>query len=618
MTVEFRTIATLDDLARFFGYPNYAGLSRVVYHSKDGGYTRFEIPKRNGGSRSILAPQQHLRSIQRTLAAALDQEYTRPPKAVHGFLAGQSILTNADEHVGKAVVFNLDLHDFFTSIKFHHVLRLFRSSQFTFPDQVTTVLAQICCFEKALPQGAPTSPVVSNMICRRLDGDLAMLAKKNWCSYTRYADDITFSFGGDVSSLPAEIVEVANGRPVPGPQLSAIIQRNEFKINERKLRLADQSSRMEVTGLTVNRRRNVRRRYVRQVEAMLYAWDAHGLSAAQSEFNDKYDKPFRRSRKPKDFRYVVAGKLSFLLAVKGVDDSVYIRLASQFNELIDENMTPMPVPSSGGVRRPRLEFHTALNIYQSVKQLGTGGCATVISVTRADGRRYAIKYLTPEGVNAEKVRRFQNELLFCITAEHPNILKALEYGTAEVRGSECQFYVMPLYSGTLRTAIGRGLDPDAVVPIFSQILDGVEAAHFNGAFHRDLKPENILIDEAGSSIVVADFGIARFDQALMETSVKTRLGTRTGNFPYAAPEQRERGANVEGPADIYALGLVLNEMFTGRLAHGQEYVEIGSVAPPFAYLDELVNEMLRQDPAGRPDFAEVRRRLAPPPKPLPH
>ena len=141
--------------------------------------------------------------------------------------------------------------------------------------------------------------------------------------------------------------------------------------------------------------------------------------------------------------------------------------------------------------------------------------------------------------------------------------------------------------------------------VWDQILDGVEAAHLQKVVHRDLKPENVLYDPNADRLVVADFGIAQFEEEDLFTAVETKDGTRLANFQYAAPEQRERGRTVNLRVDIYALGLILNEMFTGQVPMGTNPKTIASVASQYAYLDALVDRMTRQDPAQRPESIEV-------------
>jgi RNA-directed DNA polymerase len=169
---------------------------RLIYHiygvpdSKK--YLEFKVPKKSGQMRKISAPSTALKIIQRKLSQVLYSVYD-PKASVHGFIPSRSILTNAKPHLRKRFVLNIDLKDFFDSIHFGRVRGVFMAPPYNLPQDVSRVLAQICCFSRKLPQGAPTSPVVSNMICARLDSQLRLLAKEHHCTFTRYADDITFS-----------------------------------------------------------------------------------------------------------------------------------------------------------------------------------------------------------------------------------------------------------------------------------------------------------------------------------------------------------------------------------------------------------------------------------------
>jgi serine/threonine protein kinase len=178
------------------------------------------------------------------------------------------------------------------------------------------------------------------------------------------------------------------------------------------------------------------------------------------------------------------------------------------------------------------------------------------------------------------------------------------------------FYVMPLYSSTLRRLILTGIEHAKVLDFLSQVLNGVEAAHQNGVCHRDLKPENILFDQATETLVVADFGIAKFKEEELQTAVETSVQERLANFQYSAPEQRVRGRVVDQRADIYALGLILSEMFTGEVPQGTGFKRITSVAPRYSYLDSAIDSMVQQAPENRPEsVSDVRRllRLSPAP-----
>jgi eukaryotic-like serine/threonine-protein kinase len=167
---------------------------------------------------------------------------------------------------------------------------------------------------------------------------------------------------------------------------------------------------------------------------------------------------------------------------------------------------------------------------------------------------------------------------------------------------------MDLYPCTLQEMLAK-TPPAEVLAVFSKVLDGVEAAHLRSVVHRDLKPQNILSDPGKKLYVVADFGIASFAEEDLYTAVKTRPKERLANFQYAAPEQRTRGREIRSKANIYVLGLMLNQMFTGENPFGTQFKKIGETASQLSYLDELVEGMIRQDAAERPSIADVKRQL---------
>jgi serine/threonine protein kinase len=220
-----------------------------------------------------------------------------------------------------------------------------------------------------------------------------------------------------------------------------------------------------------------------------------------------------------------------------------------------------------------------------------------------DGKPVAVKVLAQDRVNSDKRRRFKNEVSFLAKNKHANIVTVLDHGLATRGKSPVPFYVMRRYDESLRDSMRGGVLPSDVLKLFSQILDGVEAAHLQGVIHRDLKPENVLVDTKLCSLAVADFGTARFTEDLVST-VQTAPGQRLANFQYAAPEQRTPGKAVGVTADIYALGLILNEMFTGNVPHGTDFKLIRAPAPEFTFLDEIVAKMLRQVPEDRPASVE--------------
>lgn len=198
---KFSDIKTRNDFADFLRIPR-SKLTHILYVKKpDSYYETFEIPKKNGDTRTICAPSGDLKSLQTKLADALweHQKSLRSstetkPNISHAFEKGKSIITNAKIHRNKRFVLNMDLENFFDSFHFGRVRGYFeKSAGFLLPREVSTIIAQISCYNGRLPQGAPSSPIITNLICQILDMRLLKIAKKYKLDYTRYADDLTFS-----------------------------------------------------------------------------------------------------------------------------------------------------------------------------------------------------------------------------------------------------------------------------------------------------------------------------------------------------------------------------------------------------------------------------------------
>lgn len=251
----------------------------------------------------------------------------------------------------------------------------------------------------------------------------------------------------------------------------------------------------------------------------------------------------------------------------------------------------------------------ALSEYVVGPQIGAGGGGTVFSATRDDGVAVAVKILKTSH-SKEKLKRFRNELAFCQKNTEPRLITVLESGIAETSDGLAPFYVMPRYKGTLRQRIDAGVSPEQAQVLGIALLDAVEAAHLLKVVHRDIKPENLLWNGNDRELVLTDFGAAHFHEDDLLTSVETAPGTRLANFEYAAPEQRRRGAVVDRRADLYAVGLVLHELFTRVVPHGTGYVTVSSMAPAYGHIDDIVTWLIQHSPDARPDSVDaVRLRL---------
>ncbi len=255
--------------------------------------------------------------------------------------------------------------------------------------------------------------------------------------------------------------------------------------------------------------------------------------------------------------------------------------------------------------KSKLIFETTFGSYSADELLGEGGAGRVYGAVDDAGKAVAIKVLS--ATSKDKRRRFKNEIAFLWRNRHPNIVSVTDHGLSEMG----PFYVMARYDCSLRALLGQTISHEDKLALFGKILDGVEAGHLLGACHRDLKPENILYAGASKMPAIADFGIASFTDDLLITFVKTDDKQRLANFIYAAPEQRRPGGSVGNGADIYALGLILNEMFTGQTPLGTDYRAIASAVPDFAFLDPIVAKMIKQDSNERySSIEEVKRHIA--------
>jgi RNA-directed DNA polymerase len=320
------------DVARLLE-TNWPTLRHILYRMPDGRkYASFSIKKRSGAERTINAPTPELKAIQRRLADLLTVVY-EPRISTHGFAPKRSILTNAKAHVRSSFLLNIDLSDFFPSIHIGRVKGLFKKRPFCCKPSIATILAQICCCGSKLPQGAPTSPIISNLICAKMDVDLQRLARDSGCRYTRYADDMTFSTRK--SGFPERIAHFGkDGEIHLGNDLEAVIHRNSFKLNLAKTRFSTSKQRQIVTGLKVNCFPNVPRSLLKQIRAMIHAREIYGLEKAELEFHAKFVRKHRApSRGKPSFAQTLKGRLEFVGMIRGRNSPIFIKLARKLREL---------------------------------------------------------------------------------------------------------------------------------------------------------------------------------------------------------------------------------------------------------------------------------------------
>lgn len=286
-------------------------------------YITFQVPKKKKGEfRTIDAPCAGLKMIQRALNLIFQTIYI-PHEAAMGFVPHRSVVTNAKVHVGQKYVYNIDLKDFFPSITSGRLFKRLQVAPFSMDKKMASIVTDLCCYTNAdgknvLPQGAPTSPTITNFISEHLDRKLTKLARAYGMRYTRYADDITFSCSSNMFAEDGKFCK----------SLRNIIEEEEhFKINTDKTRLCHSGERQEVTGLTVNEQTNVTRKYVKQIRLFLHIWEAKGLPEAQRFFEKHYTpKTTRPNVGIPHIENVIAGKLLYLKMVKGENDETYRKL----------------------------------------------------------------------------------------------------------------------------------------------------------------------------------------------------------------------------------------------------------------------------------------------------
>lgn len=305
-------------------------------------YKEYEIPKRSGGNRAICSPPNTIKILQNKFKTILDYIY-KPKDCVYGFIKNRSIVDNARRHKSNAKwILNIDIKDFYPSISSKRVYGLFHS--LGLGATASSIWTQIVTYKGCLPQGASTSPVISNMIAYQLDNLMLRMAKKYHIIYTRYADDITLSSTSD-RYLPRivdlDVVSAKSMDVTPKSRLLQIFEKSGFSLNPAKTRLYSRHVRREITGLTVNQFVNVRRTFIRQIRAMIHAAKVYGFENAGNEYLNRYATESKKLKitTASDFdpgyyfKQVIYGKLAFLRMVRGKTDKCYVRLCLKMNNI---------------------------------------------------------------------------------------------------------------------------------------------------------------------------------------------------------------------------------------------------------------------------------------------
>jgi RNA-directed DNA polymerase len=309
------------ELSLFLDTPFYC-LERLINNPI---YKFYQVEKKKGGKRDIYAPNDELKKIQKKLNYYLQASYLCvKPEEAHGFVinpgylgAKCNIVENARPHTQKKYVLNIDLKDFFSNISGKQVWGVFSSYPFNYNEQISTALTLLTTYEGKLPTGAPTSPVISNFICLKLDAELKDCCATHLLAYTRYADDLTFSSNNPISD--GVLLDITNR-----------IKNNGFVINEKKLRIRSSNKKQMVTGIVVNEKVNVDRTLLRKIKAMVYDLSKNGLrDATQKHFKLT---GFADKKYQVQFINRLQGYINFVGQVRGKADTRYLSLKQSFDD----------------------------------------------------------------------------------------------------------------------------------------------------------------------------------------------------------------------------------------------------------------------------------------------
>lgn len=271
-------------------------------------YEFFKVKKKNGGFREIHAPSSELRRVQTTILRRILSCYDVSPYAC-AYVKGKSLPANAAPHTGKKFILKMDITDFFGSISFEQVISTVFNKKL-FPACVGYVLTTLCCYKGYLVQGAPTSPALSNLVLKRFDDVMGAWCEKRNISYTRYCDDITFS---------------ANEPPFAAySKAKSFLNDMGFEINKKKTRFVANTSSQKVTGLVVNEKVSVPKKYKRDLRQKIYYF---------LKF-DKDDIAFKQSgREYCSYVNYLLGRANYVLSIEPDDKFLIESLPKLYDKL---------------------------------------------------------------------------------------------------------------------------------------------------------------------------------------------------------------------------------------------------------------------------------------------
>lgn len=280
-----------------------------ITNSAHTNYKKYKIPKKNGGFRIIHEPLPSLKEMQtwilKNILTPASKKYVSP--IAKAYMPKLNLKDNARFHKNQKKVLTLDLVNFFGSVNYIHVYTIFR--KFGYSKSVSTLLSNLLIRNNSLPQGAPTSPMISNLVFKFYDDKIFEFCTKNKIRYTRYSDDLAFSGNFNIGEVIFFLKKLFKG--------------TAFRINDKKTKIASQARRQEITGIVVNKRIQVPKNYRKKIRQELYYIVKFGLEKHIE--NIKWDKTVVQ------YIYHLLGKVNFVLQINPKDCD-----ANKYKEFLKE------------------------------------------------------------------------------------------------------------------------------------------------------------------------------------------------------------------------------------------------------------------------------------------
>lgn len=277
----------------------------AISNQVEDNYFLYKIPKKNGETRTIYAPNYTLKYIQKQiLEKLLKERYIS--KYAKAYYSGASLKNNALEHVNKPLILKLDIENFFENITFYHV---YENIFYIFPENIRVLLTNLCLYKNHLPQGAPTSPYIANIIMRGFDEEIGKWCLKKNISYTRYSDDLTFSGNFE----PAEVIR----------KVKEELFKNHFKINKKKIHVIKNHAQQRVTGVVVNEKAQVSKSYRKEIRKEMYYIKKYGIKSHLEKTHS--------NKIPKDYLKSLAGRINYVLMINN-DDVEFLKYKQELKK----------------------------------------------------------------------------------------------------------------------------------------------------------------------------------------------------------------------------------------------------------------------------------------------